>query len=290
MKPARWLLLLEFAVISGNAWAVPVRDGPVQAELIADVKAVAPGMPFTVAFRMAMDDHWHTYWTNPGDSGLPPSLDWTLPEGFRAGELQHPPPTALPTPPFMTYGHEGDVLFLVTMTPPAEWHEDRITLRAEADWLVCRELCVPGYASLELELPVQKGMPRPDPVPAARIEQARADLPAEPAGWQFHARQTPDRYRLHVLPPEPLPDADITAAFFPHSARVIRHAAPQVVQSEGQGFVLDLEPLSPASPGPERLSGVLVLTRGTGRQALQIDIPLSATAPPWLSNPERNTP
>ncbi|NLG34016.1 MAG: hypothetical protein GX548_01540 [Lentisphaerae bacterium] len=273
-----------------NAAAVPVRDGPVQAELIADVKAVAPGKPFTVAFRMAMDDHWHTYWTNPGDSGLPPSLDWTLPEGFRAGELQHPPPIALPTPPFMTYGHEGDVLFLVTMTPPAKWNEDRITLRAEADWLVCRELCVPGYAALELELPVQPDGPRPDPVAAARIEQARAGLPADPDGWQFHARQTPDRYRLHVLPPEQEPATNPTAAFFPYSARIIRHAAPQDVQSEGRGFVLDLAPLSPGLPGPDRLSGLLVLTRESGRQALRIDIPFSKADPPWLSNPERKAP
>jgi DsbC/DsbD-like thiol-disulfide interchange protein len=283
-----WFILL-MAAAAGNARATPVRDGPVQAELFAEVQAIVPGKPFTVAFRMAMDDAWHAYWTNPGDSGLPPSLEWTLPEGFLAGELHHPPPIAIPTPPFMTYGHEGDVLFLVTITPPSGLKEDRVTLRAEADWLVCRDLCLPGFAELELELPVQASLAPHHPEHAARIEQARGELPADPVGWRFHAQRASDRLRLHVLPPAAGPETIESATFFPFSPRVILHSAPQAFQSAGNGFVLELEPIPAASAAPG-LSGVLVVANESGRRALRIDIPFSKADPPWFSPPERNTP
>ncbi|HPJ56754.1 MAG TPA: protein-disulfide reductase DsbD family protein [Kiritimatiellia bacterium] len=90
--------ILALAMLAGNARAAPVRDGPVQAELISEVAAVAPGKPFTVAFRMTLDESWHAYWTNPGDSGLAPSLDWTLrrlyrrrPSASPADRHPHPP-------------------------------------------------------------------------------------------------------------------------------------------------------------------------------------------------------
>ncbi len=267
----------------------PVRDGPVQVELFADVEAIAPGKPFTVVFQMAMDDPWHTYWINPGDSGLAPSLEWTLPPGFTVGELRHPPPTAIPTPPFMTYGHEGDVLFLITLTPPDTLDEDSVTLRAEADWLVCHELCIPGFAELELILPVRASPSLPDTAHAARIEEAWAGLPTEPVDWHVHAQQASDRLRLHVLPPEDETETVESAVFFPYSPRVIRHSAPQAFTAVGRGFVLDLTPIPAASAAPG-LSGVLVLQQASGRNAMRIDIPFSKASPPWLSTPERNTP
>ena len=288
MKPATPILAL--AILAGNARAAPVRDGPVQADLISEVAAVAPGKPFTVAFRMTLDESWHAYWTNPGDSGLAPSLDWTLPEGFSAGDLQHPPPTAIPTPPFMTYGHEGEVLFLVTLTPPPVLEADSVTLRAEAEWLVCRDFCLPGSAQLDLTLPAG---PAPAPlhsVHADVIRQARENLPKAPADWRIHAEASANRYRLLAQPLGDAPETVSSAAFFPDSPEVILPAAPQVFQSAGNGFTLEMEPAAGGDSFPARLSGVLILQGPAGRQALRVTAPFSKSAPSDITRTERNAP
>ena len=100
------LTAFSFALLSLGAPALRAADvvqsEHVETELVSEVAAIAPGEPFTVGLRMRMDDHWHTYWINPGDSGLATSIEWTLPEGFSAGPIRYPAPERIPTPPLMT--------------------------------------------------------------------------------------------------------------------------------------------------------------------------------------------
>jgi DsbC/DsbD-like thiol-disulfide interchange protein len=289
MKPAL-AIWFTAGLLALPARGDSVRDGPVEASLIADIAAVSPGVPFTVAFRMKLDPPWHAYWTNPGDSGLAPSLEWTLPEGFTAGELQFPAPKAIPTPPFMTYGHEGEVHFLATITPPAAIAQDQVVLAAEADWLVCAELCIPGYAELELVLPVGEGPPAPHPVHADVIAAAQARLPADASGWRIQARSSPDRYWLSAVPPAEAGRDIESAYFFPAAPGIIRHVAPQDFQPATDGFQLALVPTDPEEPPPGKLSGVMVVQGPDGTSALRVDIPFSEATSPRPMNPERNTP
>ena len=272
------------------ASASPVRVGPVVADLVSSVQSISPGTPFVVAFRMTLDKPWHAYWINPGDSGLAPTLDWTLPNGFVAGELQHPAPIAISTPPFMTYGHEGDILFLVEITPPRHLPQATVTLSAAAEWLICDDLCVPGAAELELVLPVLEGPAQPHPVHAPLIESARGQLPAEPAGWHFRAQKNAERVELFVAPPAGLAEPWDSATFFPYSSEAIVHAAPQPFRRTETGFVLELVPSDPSDPRSAPLAGVLVLRRGTSRLSLRIEAPFSEPIPARYSNPERNPP
>ena len=108
------------AAIATNLLAVPVKTPHVEAEIISRLAAVQPGQPIEVALRLKIIDHWHTYWLNPGDSGLPTKLSWTLPEGVSAGPIEWPYPKLLPLGPLMNFGFEGEVLHLVKLqTPPS---------------------------------------------------------------------------------------------------------------------------------------------------------------------------
>ena len=98
--------------------AEPVQTGHVTAELVAEQDALVPGTTATVALRLAIEPGWHTYWRNPGDSGLPTTLDWRLPQGYAAGAIAWPAPRALPAGPLVNYGYEGEVLHLVPLTVP----------------------------------------------------------------------------------------------------------------------------------------------------------------------------
>jgi thiol:disulfide interchange protein/DsbC/DsbD-like thiol-disulfide interchange protein len=132
--------------------------------LIADVKSVKPGLPFTVGIRMTMDPGWHTYWKNPGESGLATSVDWGLPSGLSAGEIGWPlPGKTVESGDVLTYGYAHENMLLVRMSPsPVLKPGSRLTVKAKVSWLECEKTCVPGEASVELTLPVLPDDPAAD--------------------------------------------------------------------------------------------------------------------------------
>src|SRR3712207_6556642 len=102
-----------------------------------------------------MVPHWHTYWKFPGDAGYPTEIKWTLPPEWKAGEIQWPTPLKLEEPGNIhVYGYHDEVLLMQEITPPAALADSSVKLRAEASWLVCEKVCIPGGATLEVDLPV----------------------------------------------------------------------------------------------------------------------------------------
>ncbi len=126
----------------------------VKAELLSDTNAVVPGKPFTVGLLLRMAPGWHTYWKFSGDAGLPTELKWKLPAGWKVGEIQWPIPLKTIDPgDIQTYGYENEVLLVQEITPPAQIDNASVAFAADANWLVCERICIPGSATLQLELP-----------------------------------------------------------------------------------------------------------------------------------------
>ena len=127
----------------------------VKAELLADTSAIVPGKPFTIGLLLRMAPGWHTYWAFSGDAGLPTELKWKLPSGWKVGEIQWPIPLKTIDPgDIETYGYENEVLLLKEVTPPQKPDDSTVKLSAEANWLVCEKICIPGTATSQLELQV----------------------------------------------------------------------------------------------------------------------------------------
>ena len=127
----------------------------VRAELLADTNAVVPSKPFTVGLLLQMAPGWHTYWKFSGDAGLPTELKWKLPPGWKVGDIQWPIPLKTIDPgDIETYGYENEVLLMQEITPPRKIDGSSANLSTEANWLVCEKICIPGSATLQLDLPV----------------------------------------------------------------------------------------------------------------------------------------
>jgi thiol:disulfide interchange protein len=158
MTPSRSLLfgtalLLSIFTTAARAQTYQGRE-LVKAELLADTGAIVPGKPFTVGLRLRMAPHWHTYWKFSGDAGLPSEIKWNLPAGWKVGEIQWPIPLKLKDPgDIETYGYEDEVFLMQEITPPASLDQSPVKLSADANWLVCERLCIPGNANLQLTLP-----------------------------------------------------------------------------------------------------------------------------------------
>jgi len=193
--------LLVATAIGPTAHAAPVKTGHVVAELVADETALVPGTTTTVALRLSIESGWHTYWRNPGESGLPTTLDWHLPPGYAAGDILWPAPHALPAGPLMNYGYEGEVFHLVPLSVPANATPGAAaTLAARADWLVCKETCIPEGADLTLDLPVANRAENSRWHDA--IAATRAALPGPlPGGWQASATASGSVITLSLTTP-----------------------------------------------------------------------------------------
>jgi thiol:disulfide interchange protein DsbD len=276
-----WLLLLLTALVAPVAPAAPVQQPHSQAELIAERTALTPGQPLGVALRLQLEPGWHSYWKNPGDSGMATALTWRLPAGFAAGRIQWPAPLRIDTGPLTSYGYEGDVLHLVEVAVPSGVRVgDTVALRAKADWLVCKEICLPASAELALDLPVSA---QPAPVDtrwASAFAAARAALPAAAPADGVTAYRNGDEVIIRVAS-RAAPGLR-TLSFFPDREGVIQYAARQRVERHAEGVDLRLAAAKPASS--ERLQGVLVAEPGIdAARAVQLELPLQPGSPPAVA-------
>lgn len=145
---------VALAVVAAVTFLSAAGSKNVSARLVVEPSAIAPGVPFTVAVNLLHAPGWHTYFKEPGDSGLPTKIDWVLPEGFSAGEILWPVPKRIELPPLVNFGYEGEAALLVVLTPPSDLSGDTVTLGAKVSWLECKEECVPGKAELSVVVPV----------------------------------------------------------------------------------------------------------------------------------------
>ncbi len=277
MKSLRHCVFLLAAAFAGAGAAAPVKTPNVEAELVAERTALVPGQPTSVALRLKLAPGWHTYWRNPGDSGLPTTLDWKLPGGVYAGPLQWPVPKQLPVGPLVNYGYEGEVLHPVTLTTVPDFLSGRdVELAARADWLVCKEICIPEGADLTLTLPVANRAD-PDPRWGSAIAAVKAALPQPLAGWTANANAEGQRVKLVLTPPAGAADPG-TLQFFAHDEGRIEASGRQVLTRDGDRYVLVLPVAYQLQPGFTRVAGVLDASRGLGGvRAATLDIPLTGT-------------
>ncbi len=262
-------LLAVWSVPAGAAESNRVSTARDTASLVSDTDTVAPGKPFHIALRLQMASGWHTYWQNPGDAGVPPDLQLTLPNGAKASAIDWPVPRRIAEGPLMTYAYTGDLLLPVTITPGASGDT---TIKAHAEWLICHDICVPEEADFQLALPAGPALPSPQaPLFTALIRQ----LP-RPSPWPAVIGQDGT---LLVQGPELTPGTVVDAWFIPNAPGVILDGAAQPMTVWHGGFTLGLRPgksFRPEAP----LSGILSVR---DRSGLETDVSVSAepgTVPP----------
>ncbi len=280
------VVVLALALVAGAAGAQPVRGDNIESELVAATDAAVPGQPLQVALRLKHDPHWHTYWQVPGDSGLPTQIQWRLPAGWQAGPIEWPVPQRFPVGPLMNFGYDGEVLLLATLTPPPGLPPGgNVEFAARADWLICKDVCIPGGADLKLTLPVRDvaGPSRR----AAQFAAARSRIPQPVALEGATATIEDTRIRL-AFRPRGASAAPSSVEFFALEEARIEAAAPQTLRREGDLAALYLTAATPVVPEFTTLKGVLVVDGGPARAdrggwAGVVSVPLAAGTVPAVS-------
>jgi thiol:disulfide interchange protein/DsbC/DsbD-like thiol-disulfide interchange protein len=269
------LFLAAIALVCLSAPLAADEPSHVKVSLIPDVRTIAAGTPFSVAVLLKMDPRWHIYWINPGDSGAPTEIKWSLPPGFDAGPIQWPHPQRIELPPLVSFGYEGEAALLVRITPPRDLKVgERVTLAAHVSWLECEELCVPGEATVNAVVGTGPDV-ESDPTRARFFSDARARLPLDSGDWRFAAGPGRGFVRMTATPPVWLKEPVAEAEFFPETSGQFSNGRSAWDRGDG-AYVMDL-PLSGESTATvRRLTGVLVSKsgwRGAGSErAIRVDV------------------
>ncbi|HKQ30450.1 MAG TPA: protein-disulfide reductase DsbD domain-containing protein, partial [Burkholderiales bacterium] len=162
-----------------------VKTPRVTAQLVAEHTAVIPGRGTAIALKLKHVSGWHTYWRNPGDSGLPTTIQWQLSEGVRVSEIQWPTPRRIPFGPFTNFGYEGEVWLISDLQVPADYAARSLSVSAHAEWLVCSEkVCIPEKGEFRVTLPIASIAPL-NRQAAAEFVRTRARHPVKAQGWRF---------------------------------------------------------------------------------------------------------
>ena len=256
------LLLLALLVWPWLALGNPITTEHVTARLVAERTPIAPGETVDLALIFEIQPGWHTYWRNPGDSGDPPRLAWTLPDGVTVGPPRWPHPEVIPVGPLANYGYSGRALLLFALTLPRDWPVgEPLRLHAQADWLVCAEHCVPESGALTLTLPTAATPGPLNPDEAEFFAAARAGLPRGQIAGAVLSREG-ERLGL-AIPTAGLAFTPTAAGFFAGAWGLIEHAAAQPWRLEAGLLRLDLTPGSLVEQAPAE--GLLVVTDGQGQ-------------------------
>jgi thiol:disulfide interchange protein DsbD len=171
-----WISSTLISALYVTAAPAAVRSGKATVEWLAAAATCEPGRSVQTAVRMVLDPSWHTYWLNPGEGGMKLSVEWELPAGWAAGELEHPVPKRFVSAGLAGFGYKGTVVFPVTLTAPLGFSGEAI-LKAKLSWLTCDDnSCIPGNA--EISLTLTAGAPAPT-AHAGWITEALKLVPAE---------------------------------------------------------------------------------------------------------------
>ena len=267
----------------------------VKPELLADTTAVVPGKPFIVGLLLRMAPGWHTYWKFSGDAGLPTEVKWKLPAGWKISEIQWPIPLKTIDPgDIQTYGYVDEVLLMQEITPPnvvagigdagnvaRADHEPgssipatTVKLSADANWLVCEKICIPGSATLQLELPVSATS---QPANTELFARYRRLLPQNWPGANLAStkwERAGSDLHLKIASPTLAKYPAVDFFSLPDEGTVVGHPG---IQSRNENEIVFRIPIESAPTNLSSMAGLVVFSQqpnGEDRAAWQI-----ATAP-----------
>ena len=258
-SPISALVLLLACTGLAQASTFEASTDQVKAKLIASVDTVHAGDEILVGVQELIIPHWHTYWINPGDSGLPTTIKYTLPEGASAGDIQWPTPKRIVLGPVTNYGYENEVILLSKIKIPNTLEVGKeFSINAQVKWLVCDEICIPQQVNLTLNLPVASAG-TPSGNGSALIKVAQNSLPTS-SPWPIELTKTDSTLAIKLKNTQ-FKNANLKeVTFYADKWGKVKHSADQAWKLSNDTLELQVTSGDEPLTNNETLSGILSIT------------------------------
>jgi thiol:disulfide interchange protein DsbD len=265
--------------------AIAAHAAHTQVRLILAADTAKPGDIVLAGVDLKMEPGWHTYWKNPGAAGYATKIEWQLPPGVTAGEIQWPLPEKLPPVEVTTYGYDDEVVLLVPLKLATDLKPGPLDLKAKVSWLECKEACVPGSGDVEATLNIgNETKPSAD---AALIESWENKIPIAELGQLVHAWwENPADGDIRPLIIEHMYGRTVNwpaikkVDFFPDASDQFEiQAATENTMVGVTGIRLRKLVKKYSGDWPKEISGVIVTTGGNLRTGEEVKLPVGDQAP-----------
>ncbi len=265
-KVIRHLIAVFFIAMSGQVFSQGisslVQGQHVDAQLVAENEAAIPGESLWVALRLVHMEKWHTYWKNPGDAGKPTLINWQLPEGVSAGEIVWPLPERFELPAdLVDFGYTDEIFLLTELSIADDFSASSLSIGAEAVWLECEEICIPGGATVNLSIPVSNvGLAATDSRWADGFARTRESLPRDDIALDATYSFSDGNLNLLIQATDPVFDDARSITFIPDTHRMVDYIAEQDITSQMSSMQLSQKAHARAlREPPARLGGLLLV-------------------------------
>ncbi len=251
-----------------------------QARLILSADTARPGDTVLAGVDLKMEPGWHTYWKNPGTAGYATKIEWQLPPGVTAGDIQWPLPEKLPPIEVTTYGYDDEVVLLVPLTLGTNLPPGPLDLKAKVSWLECKEACIPGSGDVEATLNIgDETTPSAD---AATIKSWQNKVSKSAAyltvnAWWYDSTNVNPRSLLIQIKPSSSGVAD----FFPDASDdyEIQPETKITFDEYSNSTIVNKFVKKYSGDWPKRISGVIVTETGNLRTGFEVKLPVSEQTP-----------
>jgi len=254
-----------------------------QVKLLLAADPAKAGETVLAGVDMKMEAGWHTYWKNPGDAGTATKIEWTLPPGVSAGDIQWPLPQKLPPTDVTTYGYEDEVVLLVPLTLATNLAPGGLHLSAKVSWLECKDSCIPADAVVQAKLDIG-GDTKPS-TEAALIQSwlgrtPRADRPFSFQAWWEKPAVGDTRPLIIAGSPTAADGVPIESVdFYPDASDQFEVQSATERMPDPTGFRLRKTVKKFSGDWPQNLSGLVILEGNRQRNGYPLQTPISAKAP-----------
>ena len=282
---ARCLPVCAALLLANGAFAEPsavVTTPQLRAELLAHApQGVQAGQALWVGLKLTHQPDWHTYWRNPGDSGLPTQIELNLPKGITAGEVKWPLPLKLKAGSLTNYGFEKTVLFAVPLTVSKQFKpnaDQSLEIKARANWLVCKLECIPQEGDFSIRIPLNSSLATHTAAFEAVLAEQPQPLPSAKVTTRFEAQ----RLLLQVSGlPASLQGKELSV--FPDAPELLESATdlhPRASQSwQGDLWTVQLPLSNLRMTDPKQLGFLLTAGQGAERQGFTLTAPITQAWP-----------
>ena len=263
------LPLLGLVLLSGTVSAQAAAH--THARLLLAVETARPGDQVLAGVHFQMDPRWHIYWKNSGQSGFPPTVEWHLPPGVTAGEIQWPASSKLFDPLETTYIYEKEVVLLVPLQIASNAAAGPLEIKADLGWLECDKECVKQSAEVEAKLQLStETKPSADAVLLASWQKKLPKRDPGLAGSAFWEKPPKGELRPLIL------EWNSTAAgspadFFPDASEQFEvQPVTRKLPANGKRARLGLQVKKLSGGWPKEISGLIIEGQGSSQSAYEI--------------------